>query len=168
MHAGTAPGGADDDEGQPVRGGPLDQSRQPFAHHAPHTPHDEGGVGHAAGNAAGPDHARARDGRIAHPSPLLLGDDSVGIRPFVAEAERVGGPESGIPFLEGAGVEQLRNPLMRRHIPVEAALRADIEHLLRFFAVDGGGTAVALLPQPFRNAAFDVDGTGRGCRPGSV
>ena len=152
MHAGAATRRADDDQRQFAGRGPLDEPREPFADHAAHAPHDERGIGHAAGDAAGPDHAGACDNGIGHARSLLLGHDPLGVGLLVAEAEGVGRPQAGIPFLEGAVVEQLCDPLRCRHIPVEAALRADVLHLLRFLAVDRGAAALALLPEALGHA----------------
>ena len=155
MHAGTAAGGADDDQWELFHRGPLGEPGEAFADHASHAAHDERRVGDADGDPAGANHARAGEGGIGKAGPLLFGDEPLGVGPLVAETERVGGPQVGVPLLERAGVEQLLDPLGRRDIPVEAALRTDVEELFGLLAVDRGLAAVAFQPEALGHAALN-------------
>ena len=76
--------------GRRSRGGPLDEPREPLADDRAHAAHDERGVGHAEGHAAGADHAGAGEGRVAQAGALLLGDEPLGVGLLVGEFQRVG------------------------------------------------------------------------------
>ena len=167
MHPGASARGRDDDQRKLLWGGALDEPGEPLSDDAPHAPHDERRIGDAAGHPPGPDHAGAGKGRVRQTGPLLLGHKPLGVRFLVAKTERICRTEAGVPFLEGPGVAELLDPGRRRDIPVESALRADIEDLLRFLAVDRLLAAVTFLPQPFGYPPFRPRRPRRrGCRGG--
>jgi hypothetical protein len=65
---------------------------------------------------------------------------------------------------KGAVIEQLPDPFGGRDIPVMPALRADVEHRLRFLAEDRIAAAIALQPQALGHAALGPRRRSRGPR----
>ena len=76
----------------------------------------------------------------------------------VGELQRIGRLQVGVPFLERALVQHLANPLVRRHVPMVVAFRADAEPLLRILAEDGVLAARTTLPEPLGHAALGTLG----------
>ena len=152
VHAGPAAGAGNDDQRQVVAGGPLDAAGELLAHHRAHAAHDEGRIGDAEGHAPGADHAGAGHGGVFQAGPLLLVLELLLIGAFVDELQRIGRLEVGVPFLEGAFVEELADPLPGRDVPVVIALGADAQPLLGLLAEDGGLAAGAAHPQALGHA----------------
>ena len=106
---------------------PARRRRELLADDAAHAAHDEGRIGDGKGHAAGADHAGAAEGRVLQPGAVLLIHELLAIGGLVDEFQRVGRLEVGIPLLEGALVEELRDPLPGGDVPVIVAFRADAE-----------------------------------------
>ena len=117
-------------------------------------PMAEGRIGNAKGHAAGPNHAAADQGRVAQAGPLLLGLEPLRIGLLVGEAQRVGRLKLSFPFLEGAFVQKLIDPLSGTNVPVVIAFGADAQQLLRLLAIDHRLAAGTALPQPLRHTAL--------------
>ena len=156
VHAGAAARTGDDNQRQLLGRGAFDGAGEFFADDRAHAAHDEGGIGHAEGDATAADHAGSHHGRFPQPGALLLFLEPLRIGDLVDEVQRVGRFQVGVPLLERALVEHLRHPLPRRDVPVVVALGANSQPFLRFLAEDRGLTAGATFPQPFRHAPLGM------------
>src|SRR3989475_4290320 len=145
LHA-RAPRGRDHDQGEPLRGGVLDEARQALADAAPHAAAEEGEVEHAERNRMAADARRAGDDRLL-PSRLVPDRrQPLRIRASVAEAERVGRAHLGIALAEGAPVDGDQEALLEGQAQVVAAAWADGEPPLDELLVVDLPAARALLP----------------------
>ena len=137
MHAGATATAADDHHRQPLLGCTLNEPRQPFADDRAHRAHDERRVGDADRHSPGADHAGAGQHGVLHAGPLLLGDDPLGVRLLVGEAERVERREVGVPLLEGAVVDHVPDAVAGAEVHVPPAGGAHVHLPLDFLAEDG-------------------------------
>ena len=80
------------------------------------------------------------------PGAGLLLLEFLAIRDLVDEIQRIGRFQIGVPFLEGALVEDLFDPFPGRHVPVIIAFGANAEAFFRFLAEDGRLAAGAASP----------------------
>ncbi len=132
--------------------GLLDGPRELLADHRPHASHDEAAVGEPQYDADALDESLADDRRLFQAGALLLALDSLGIGPPVIETQRIERLETGEPFLERVGIEQLGDPLARREQEMVAAFRADAEVLLDLFAEERRLASLAAHPDAFRHS----------------
>ena len=84
---------------------------QLFADHRAHAAHDEAAVGEAQDDPDALDESLADDGRLVQARSFLLGLDPLGIGPAVVEAQGIERLQTGKPFLEGVGVQEVGDSL---------------------------------------------------------
>ena len=154
VHAGTAAGGTDDDEGELLLGRSFGKASQLFADHRTHAAHDERRIGDADGHTAGADHAGAGEGGVAHVGALLFGFQAVGIGAFIGEAQGIDGFEGGVPFFERAVVEQLANAFLGGDVEMVITFGADVLLFFRLLAKNDGIATGTSNPETFGDAAF--------------
>ena len=91
----------------------------------------------------------------------LLGYQPLLIRLLIRKAERIGWHQVAVPLLEGAVVEHLPDAVEGRNVEMVLALRANIEQLLGFLAIDRSLAAGTANPQPFGNTPLGALRGGR-------
>ena len=135
---------------------PLDGAGELLADHRAHAAHDEGGVGHAKGHAAGRGSCPGRRS-AASCSPVRCCSSTIRSRigPLVDEVQagrpacRSASHSSNVP-----SSRTWRDPLPGGNVPVVVAFRADAQPLLRLFAENGLLAAGTPHPKPFRHGTL--------------
>ena len=167
MHA-RAARGADGEERLAVFERPLDGAGDLLADDRAHAGAHEAEVGHGQAERRPVDGAGAADDRLVQ-AGLVLGLDELVLVALAGadEPERVAGSQAAIFFLEGALVEQLRDPLGGWQPGVVLALLADAQVLLELAGVDQLFAAVvaAADPEVRRDVALADPGARREARP---
>ena len=107
MHPRPSPGTTHDNQRHRSLRGSLDQSRQSFADHRAHTAHDEGRIGDSERDSTSSNHTGARQCRVIQAGPFLFGNQAIGVSFLVAESERIGRLEIGVPFFKRPIVKDL-------------------------------------------------------------
>jgi hypothetical protein len=148
------------------------RARELLADDGAHRPGHEGEVHHRDRAAPALDLPVADHDRVALPRLHLRLDEPVGVGPQIEEVERVVGAQVGRLLDEAALVEQLRDPLVRPHREVVAALAAETEVLGQLVVAvvrpaGGAGVRVALLRLRLGGCVpvldRDVYAVGHGC-----
>src|SRR5262249_33660700 len=150
LHA-RAAGRRDDDQRLLLVHGPLDGLGDFLADHGTHRAAHEAVLHRADDHPAGVELSIGAENRIALAYPLFVNLEAVAIAFRVAEVERIARADVRGEFLVVVVVKQKLEPLPGADAEVIAALRAHVEVLGHFLAVDDLLALVALDPQPFGN-----------------
>ena len=155
LHAGSAAGATDENEGQAQFRGAFRGSGQFLAYHTPHASSHEGEIGYSQHDGSAADESFARDRGIPHTGLLLFFRKSLIVGDAVHETQRIARAQVGIPFFKRAFVQQLSDAVASWHGEMVVAFRADIPAVDNLLAEDGSPALGAAHPQPLRNAALD-------------
>jgi len=146
LHAGTTRG-ADDQQRKLLGRGPLDQTRDPLAHHRAHRAPHEAEIHHGQCQTDALNPAEATHHTILQPGRCLAFPQAIGISAPILELQGIHGSEIRIEFLKAAWIGDHLDAFTTVDAVVIAAARTDTGIGLEILEVDNLAAFRALVPE---------------------